>query len=105
MHPDVCDIGAPDMVRVTDLQSPQQIGMFRVLRRRHTQSSSRIHGFQAHAAHQPADTLRIHGMPLAAKLNRHLPNAIERRLGKLLVDLRHQFVVVPLILPGSVVIG
>lgn len=105
MHPDIGDIGAPDMVRVIDLQSPQQIGMFRMLRRRHTQSSSRIHGFQAHAAHQSADPLRIHGMSLAAKLSRYLPNAIKRRFGKLLVDLRHQFVVVPLILPGSVVIG
>ena len=105
MHPDIGDIGAPGMVRVIDLQSPQQIGMLRMVRRRHTQSSSRIHGFQAHSAHQPADPLRIHGISLAAKLNRYLPNAIKRRFGKLLVDLRHQFFVVSLILQRSVVIG
>ena len=104
IHPDVRDIGTPDLVRMVDFQTPQQIGVLPVLGTGLAQSPLGINGLQAHEPHEPADPLGIDRVSLASQPECHLWDAIKRGSRKLLVDQGHQKMIVTLVLPGLIAI-
>lgn len=104
IQPNVRDISAPDLIRMIDCQTPQQIGVFPVLWTGLAQSLSGVNGHESHEPHEPADTLGIDRMSMTSQPERHFRDAIKRDSGKLLVDQVHQKMIVALILPRTIVI-
>ena len=85
---DVRDVGGPDLVRSSDVQPSQQVGVDLVLRMRPARVWSRDKGLESHHPHQALHALPVHVVTPPTKLQDDLPAAVERPLREDLVVLR-----------------
>ena len=90
LHRDVSDVGAPDMVRPLDRQTPQQIRVDPVLGVRIAGTRRPIDRLKPHQAHQPSGPASADPHALAAQVKCHPTGAVKRVLQEQLVDPPHQ---------------
>jgi site-specific DNA recombinase len=83
--------GAPDLARAVDLQTPQQVGIGRVLGMGLAGVRSRRQAHQPQHPHQPLDALAIDPVPKAPEIGRHPAAAVEGMSRVFRVDQRQQF--------------
>ena len=89
-HPDVCQIGAPDLIRSGDRYIPQEIRIDLVIRMRPAGSLPWIDRHDPHKLHQSIDSLRIDAITLIPQPVRHAGNPVKRMLCVLLIQEFHQ---------------
>ena len=89
-HPDVGDVGAPDLIGATDLDFPEQVRINPVLMARHCSFGFGIDGLKSHFLHQPPHSLMIDWKAHASEMYSHPGPAVERCLRILLIDQLHQ---------------
>ena len=88
---DIGDICSPDLIRVINVQVPEQIRIYLVIRMRATGLLFGVNGFQAHEAHQPLNTLTV---DLVAHPSQIIPHGAAAPCGRfeiLFIDKFHQF--------------
>ena len=90
LHRDVGDVGAPDMVRPLDRQTPEQIRPDPVLGVGRAGARRPIDCLQPHQAHQTDGPAPPDAHTLAAQVKRHPTGAVKRVLQEELVDAAHQ---------------
>ena len=90
VHRDVSDVGAPDMVRPLDCQTPQQIRVDPALGVRIAGAWRPIDCLKSHQAHQTPGPASADAHALAAQVKRHPTGAVKRVLQEQLVDPPHQ---------------
>ena len=90
VHRDVSDVGAPDMVRPLDCQTPQQIRVDPALGVGRAGARRPIDCLKSHQAHQTPGPASADPHALAAQVKRHPTGAVRRILQEQLVDPPHQ---------------
>ncbi len=88
-HRQIRDVGRPDLVRPFHPQSPEQIWPDLVFLGWPACVGLLVDRHQTHEPHQPPDPLLVHPMTFVLQVTGHLPDAEERRLQELFVDLAH----------------
>ena len=90
VHRDVSDVGAPDMVRPLDRQTPQQIRVDPALGVGRAGAWRPIDRLKPHQAHQTPGPAPADAHALAAQVKRHPTGAVKRVFQEQLVDPPHQ---------------
>ena len=85
-HPDVCDIDAPNVVRVLGCDSPEQIRIDLVSQGPLTEVGTRVDPLDPHLAHRRPDTIPAHKEPLLPKGGSDFPAPVEGPSGIDLID-------------------
>jgi len=89
-HPDVCDVGAPDLVGTANLDLPKQIGVDLMLMAGHRGLGFGIDGLKSHFLHQPPHSLVIDWKAQAPEIYSHSGPTVKRGFRILLIDQLHQ---------------
>lgn len=85
-HPDVCDVDAPNVVRVLGRDSPEQIRKDLMSQCPLAKVGARVNPFDPHFAHRRPNTIPAHGESLLPKGGSDLPAPVERPSGIDLID-------------------
>src|SRR4030065_463660 len=90
MKPNVGDIRCPNLIRLRDDQSSEQIGINKMTFTGLAQMRLRINSLQAHLPHQSLHMLPVDRTIVASQVSHHLPGTVEWCLSIVLVDHAHE---------------
>ncbi len=103
LHPNIGYVSRPYLIRTIDHYVPEQVWILLGPRLGLAQTLLRINSLDPHPVHEPTNPLAVHYMTLTVQPGRHASRAVEWRPSELLVDQKHENMIMAVLPPRPII--